>query len=162
MTTLHANCVAVESILIADGLPGRIRMLPDAATTAQLAADQLGCEVGAIANSLIFAVQPDGGGDREPILVMASGAYRVDVEKVSATVGGRLRRADADFVRANTGQPIGGVAPVGHPARIRTVVDRNLARYETLWTGGGIPHAVVPWTYPDLLRLTGGTEIDVA
>ncbi len=93
---------------------------------------------------------------------MASGAYRIDVEKVSATIGARLRRADAAFVRTHTGQPIGGVAPIGHPAPIRTVVDRNLTRYPTLWTGGGIPHAVVPWSYADLLRLTGGTEIDVS
>lgn len=163
MTTLHPTCQAIESILIANGLPGRIQMLPDAATTAQLAADQLGCAVGAIANSLIFAADP-GPDDAEPvpILVMASGAHRVDIDKVSAVIGSTLRRADATFVRTHAGQPIGGVAPVGHPAPIRTVVDRELAQYPTLWTGGGIPHAVVPWTYPDLLRLTGGTEIDVA
>jgi prolyl-tRNA editing enzyme YbaK/EbsC (Cys-tRNA(Pro) deacylase) len=162
VTTLHPNCAAVQEILVAEGLPGRVQLLSDAATTARLAADQLGCDVGAIANSLIFAADPGSGEDGPvPILVMASGAYRIDVEKVSATIGARLRRADAAFVRAHTGQPIGGVAPVGHPAPIRTVVDRNLASYPTLWTGGGIPHAVVPWTYPDLLRLTGGTEIDV-
>lgn len=162
MTTLHPTCQAVEAVVIDHGLPGRIRMLPDAATTAKAAAEQLGCDVGAIANSLIFAADPvaDDGGPF-PILVMASGAHRVDVEKVSATVGARLRRADPAFVRTHTGQPIGGVAPVGHPAPIRTVVDRDLARYPTLWTGGGIPHAVLPWSYSDLLRVTGGTEIDV-
>lgn len=138
------------------GLRGRIIMLPDAAPTAQAAADQVGVEVGAIANSLIF----DAGG--EPLLVMTSGAHRVDVEKVSAVVGAPVGRADAAFVRRHTGQPIGGVAPVGHPSPIRTLVDVDLARYPALWAAGGIPHAVFPLTYDELVHLTGGTPSEVA
>ena len=97
-------------MLVAAGVPGRVRILPEAAPTALAAAEQLGCPVGAIANSLIFATD-----DGEPLLIMTSGAHRVDVAKVGADLGVTLRRASAEFVRTHTGQPIGGVAPVGHP-----------------------------------------------
>ena len=156
MEHLHPSCRAVNAVLETAGVPGRVRILERAAPTAQAAADQLGCEVGAIANSLIFAA--DTG---EPWLIMTSGAHRVDLPKVGADHGVRLERASADFVRTHTGQPIGGVAPVGHPQPIRTLVDRTLAAYPVLWAAGGIPHAVFPVNYSELIRLTSGEEVDV-
>ena len=153
---MHSNCEAVNDILQAAGLAGRVQMLDEAVSTARAAAAYLGCPVGAIANSLIFAT--DG---RAPLLIMTSGAHRVDMIKVGELLGVELRRASADFVREHAGQPIGGVAPVGHPQPIPTIVDRALADYDELWAAGGIPHAVFPLTYRELLLLTGGSELDV-
>ena len=154
---LHPSSQTVNDILAAAGLPGRVRILDRPAPTASAAAEQLGCPIGAIANSLVFATADD-----EPVLIMTSGAHRVDLKRVRVGYGLDLHRASANFVRAHTGQPIGGVAPVGHPAPIRTLVDRDLAAYDLLWAAGGIPHAVFPLTYADLVRLTNGTEADVA
>ena len=153
---MHPNCEAVNDILQAAGLAGRVQMLDEAVSTARAAAAYLGCPVGAIANSLIFAT--DAGA---PLLIMTSGAHRVDMIKVGELLGVELRRASADFVREHAGQPIGGVAPVGHPQPIPTIVDRALADYDELWAAGGIPHAVFPLTYRELLLLTGGSELDV-
>jgi len=154
---MHPKCDAVNDILQAAGLPGRVRMLDEAVATAKAAAQYLGCPVGAIANSLIFAT--DGG---EPLLIMTSGAHRVDMVKVGELLGVELRRATPEFVRQHTGQPIGGVAPVGHPKPVRTIVDRALTEFDELWAAGGIPHAVFPLSYRELLILTSGTEADVA
>jgi len=154
---MHPNCDAVNDILQAAGLPGRVRMLDEAVATARAAAQYLGCPVGAIANSLIFAT--DRG---EPLLIMTSGAHRVDMIKVGELLGVELRRATPEFVRQHTGQPIGGVAPVGHPKPVRTIVDRALAEFDELWAAGGVPHAVFPLSYGELLILTSGTEADVA
>lgn len=154
---MHPKCDAVNDILQAAGLPGRVRMLDEAVATAKAAAQYLGCPVGAIANSLIFAT--DRG---EPLLIMTSGAHRVDMIKVGELLGVELRRATPEFVRQHTGQPIGGVAPVGHPKPVRTIVDRALAEFDELWAAGGVPHAVFPLSYGELLILTNGTEADVA
>jgi prolyl-tRNA editing enzyme YbaK/EbsC (Cys-tRNA(Pro) deacylase) len=138
------------------GVDGEVRALPDSAKTAALAAAQLGCEVGAIANSLIFSA------DGAPLLVMTSGAHRVDTARVAALIGtGSVDRADARSVREWTGQAIGGVAPVGHPQPIRTLVDTWLEKYGRIWAAAGHPHTVFPTSYAELLRLTGGTPADV-
>src|SRR3954452_21670046 len=110
----HPNVTLVVEALRAGGAdPARVermRMLPDAVTTAAAAAAALGVEVGQIANSLIFSA------DGRPLLVMTSGAHRVDTAKAAALVGvAKLTRATPDFVREHTGQPIGGIAPLGHP-----------------------------------------------
>jgi prolyl-tRNA editing enzyme YbaK/EbsC (Cys-tRNA(Pro) deacylase) len=154
---MHPNCDAVNRILQVAGLPGRVHMLDEAVNTARAAAEYLGCPLGAIANSLIFAT--DGG---EPLLIMTSGQHRVDMIKVGEELGVELHRASPEFVREHTGQPIGGVAPVGHPQPIRTIVDQSLAEFGELWAAGGIPHAIFPLTYGELLMITGGTEADVA
>jgi prolyl-tRNA editing enzyme YbaK/EbsC (Cys-tRNA(Pro) deacylase) len=156
MTAPHPSCRAVDAALAAGGVPGRVRILPEAAPTAQAAADQLGCAVGAIANSLIFVADGD-----EPLLIMTSGAHRVDTDRLGAELGTVLRRADASFVRHVTGQPIGGVAPVAHPAPIRTLVDRALRAHDPLWAAGGIPHAVFPISFDDLVAITGGQVVAV-
>lgn len=155
---MHPNCVAIDRILESFGASGRVRILPEPAPTAAIAAEMVGVDVGAIANSLVFRTAED-----EPLLVMTSGAHRVDTAKVASLAGtAKLSRADPDFVLAATGQRIGGVAPVGHPAPIRTLVDIALAAYPQIWAAGGIPHAVFPTTYDELLRLTGGRAAEVA
>jgi prolyl-tRNA editing enzyme YbaK/EbsC (Cys-tRNA(Pro) deacylase) len=155
---VHANCIAVDEILAAAGAPGRVRLLTEAAPTAASAASQVGVEVGAIANSLIFMTA-----EGAPLLVMTSGAHRVDTDKVAALVGTtELSRASAGFVLEATGQRIGGVAPIGHPTPIRTVVDVALKAFPTVWAAGGIPHAIFPTTYDELVALTSGTPAEVA
>jgi prolyl-tRNA editing enzyme YbaK/EbsC (Cys-tRNA(Pro) deacylase) len=125
--------------------------------TAVAAAAALGVQVGQIANSLIFDV------DGDAVLVLTSGAHRVDTGKVARQLGAEsVRRATPDFVRQHTGQVIGGVAPLGHPKQVRTVVDTALADYDQIWAAGGIPQAVFPVTYPELVRITSGTPAEVA
>ena len=137
-------------------MPGEVRVLPEPAPTAAAAAAQLGCEVGAIANSLVFDA------DGAPLLVMTSGAHRVDTSLVAALVGAAtVGRAQARSVRAWTGQVIGGVAPVGHPAPIRTLVDAWLAKHDVVWAAAGHPHAVFPTSFEELLRITGGIPAEV-
>ena len=160
-TATHRNIDLVVAALTARGAdPARIarmRILPDAVTTAVAAAAALGIEPGQIANSLIFDA------DGAPLLVLTSGAHRVDTGKVAALIGvARVRRASPDFVRAATGQAIGGVAPVGHPAPVRTLIDRALADYDEVWAAGGIPHAVFPTSFEELVEVTGGEPADVA
>ena len=155
---MHPNCLAVDRILEQAGVTGRVRVLDEAVPTAAAAAALVGVEVGAIANSLVFVTA-----ENEPLLVMTSGAHRVDTAKVAALVGtARLKRAPADFVYSATGQRIGGVAPVGHPAPIRTIVDVALAHYPQIWAAGGIPHAVFPTTFDELVALTDGIAAEVA
>jgi prolyl-tRNA editing enzyme YbaK/EbsC (Cys-tRNA(Pro) deacylase) len=154
---MHPNVRAVQEALALAEARGEIRMLPDAVHTAAAAAAALGVAVGQIANSLIFDA------DSEPLLVLTSGAHRVDTGKVAGLVGvTAVRRATPEFVRAHTGQAIGGVAPVGHPKPIRTLVDTALAGYDVVWAAGGIPHAVFPTTFDELVRVTTGTPAEVA
>lgn len=152
----HPSVQRVQAALDAAGIAGEIRILSEAAPTAKAAADQVGVAVGAIANSLIFDA------DGEPLLVMTSGAHRVDTAKVAAAIGvAKLDRATPEFVATHTGQKIGGVAPAGHPAPIRTLIDADLAQYPQLWAAGGVPHAVFPLSYDELVSLSSGTEIAV-
>jgi prolyl-tRNA editing enzyme YbaK/EbsC (Cys-tRNA(Pro) deacylase) len=154
----HPNVVAVRAALAAAGgeVP-EVVILGEAVHTAAAAAAALGIEVGQIANSLIFDA------DGEPLLVLTSGAHRVDTAKVAAGLGvAKLRRATPEFVREHTGQPIGGVAPVGHPKPVRTLVDTDLARFDVIWAAGGVPQAVFPITYAELVRVTDGTPAEVA
>ena len=154
---MHPSAENVADALRALGVPGEVRELPEPAPTAATAAAQLGCEVGAIANSLIF----DADGD--PLLILTSGAHRVDTARIAEQHNfASVRRADPDFVRAATGQVIGGVAPVGHPAPIRTLVDVWLDKYDVIWAAGGHQHTVFPTSYAELLRLTGGGPAEVA
>ncbi len=153
---LPARSRLVHEALRAAGIAGEIVVLPDAASTAALAASALGVEVGAIANSLVF------WSDDAPLLVMTSGAHRVDTTALAERLGrGDIRRATPDQVREATGQAIGGVAPTGHPAPLVTIVDEALAAYSEIWAAGGTPHTVFPLTYDELVRLAGGTVMRV-
>jgi len=148
--TLHRNVVRVREALAELGITGEVRQLADSTRTAREAAEALDVPVGAICSSLVFLL------DGEPLLVLTSGAHRVDTDMLGTELGGTITRADADAVRAATGQPIGGVAPVGHPAPLRTVVDVALEEFETVWAAAGHPHAVFPTSFAELVRVTGG------
>jgi prolyl-tRNA editing enzyme YbaK/EbsC (Cys-tRNA(Pro) deacylase) len=138
------------------GGAGRIVVLPDTVHTAALAAAALGCEVGAIANSLLF----DAGG--EPVLILTSGAHRVDTAATAERLDhGPLRRAKPEFVRATTGQVIGGVSPLAHPAPIPTYIDPWLRRHDEIWAAAGHPAAVFSTTYAELVGMTGAVEVEV-
>ncbi|MEV6926970.1 YbaK/EbsC family protein [Dactylosporangium sp. NPDC051485] len=159
----HPNVQAIQDALDAAdarnaaGEPCRVTVLTEPVHTAAAAAAAIGIEVGQIANSLIF------NADGEPLLVLTSGAHRVDTGKVAALLGlGKVKRAEADFVRLHTGQVIGGVSPLGHPKPVRTLVDVELGRFDEVWAAGGIPQAVFPITYAELVRVTSGTPAEVA
>lgn len=151
----HPAVTRVEEALRAQGAMGETRWLPGAVTTAAAAADALGISPGAIANSLVFTL------DGQPLLVMTSGGHRVDTEWLGEQLGGAIGRASKDVVKDATGQVIGGVAPVGHPVRLRTLVDEALAEFPVLWAAAGHARTVFPTTYDELLRITGGTACAV-
>ncbi|PWJ54930.1 Cys-tRNA(Pro) deacylase, prolyl-tRNA editing enzyme YbaK/EbsC [Quadrisphaera granulorum] len=154
---LPARSVAVQEALATAGIDAAVKVLDDSARTAAQAAAALGCEVGAIANSLVLIA------DGAPLLVMTSGAHRLDLGVVAAAIGATdVRMAKPAEVRDVTGQAIGGVAPVGHPAPLRTLVDEALAAHPLLWAAGGTPHTVVPLTFEQLLAVTGGVATRVA
>jgi prolyl-tRNA editing enzyme YbaK/EbsC (Cys-tRNA(Pro) deacylase) len=156
MTDEHRSITSFRTALERMGGSGRVVVLPAAVHTAALAAEALGCETGAIANSLVF------DGDGTPVLILTSGAHRVDTEKVAAELGvGKLARATPEFVREHTGHVIGGVSPIDHPAPVPTYVDRTLRQYAEIWAAAGHPSAVFNTTYDELVTMTAATEIDV-
>lgn len=125
--------------------------------TAADAAAAVGCTVGQIAKSIIFKAASG-----RPVLVVASGDNRVATHKVAATIGEKIGRADAEFVRARTGFAIGGVPPVAHAEQVMTLIDQDLARFDRIWAAAGTPNAVFALTYADLVALTAGTVADIA
>jgi prolyl-tRNA editing enzyme YbaK/EbsC (Cys-tRNA(Pro) deacylase) len=140
----------------AAGGGGRVVILPDTVHTAVLAAEALGCPVGAIANSLLF-----DAGDK-PVLILTSGSHRVDTAATAERIGvPALRRATPEFVREHTGQAIGGVSPLGHPAPVPTWLDVALRQYAEVWAAAGHPAAVFSTSYDELLAMTGATEVEV-
>lgn len=154
--TMHPNGVAVQNALRRAGVNTDIVETLEGSPTAATAAAQLDIEVGQVCNSLVF--NADGG----PLLILASGGHKVDVHRVASALGFEsIHRPDADFVREYTGQPIGGVAPLGHPAPVRTIVDTFLGNWSVVWAAGGHPHYVFPTSFEELLRITGGEPLDV-
>jgi prolyl-tRNA editing enzyme YbaK/EbsC (Cys-tRNA(Pro) deacylase) len=151
----HPSVARVEAALRENGVETQVVWLDGAAKTAPEAAAALGIDVGAIANSLVFLL------DDEPVLVMTSGSHRVDTEWLGQRVGGRFSRADAATVKDATGQVIGGVAPVGHPAPLRTFIDEALADHPEIWAAAGHAHTVFPLRYEQLVAVTGGVETPV-
>lgn len=152
---MHPNSERVRRALTAAGCAADIVELSSPARTAAEAAALLGVSVGQIANSLVFVA------GSEPLLVMTSGANRVDTERVGRLLGLDVWRADPETVRAATGFPIGGVAPVGFPAPVRVLVDEDLLGYDVVWAAAGTPHTVFPTTGAELVRVTGGTAAAV-
>ena len=156
---LHsASVLRVRDALVRAGVDAEIVELPGAARTAQAAADFIGCKLGQIANSLVFRAQASDSA----VLVMSSGANRVDTARLSAVVGEGVGKADAEFVRRHTGFVIGGVAPVGHTGQLRKFVDGALGAYDFIWAAAGHPHTIFRLTYAELLRITGADAVDVA
>ena len=156
MSTEPAAIARFRDAHAALGGTGEIVILPESVHTAALAASALGCEVGAIANSLLF----DTGGS--PVLILTSGSHRVDTQLTSERIGVKqLKRATPEFVREHTGQVIGGVSPIGHPSPIRTYLDIALGEYDIVWAAAGHPAAVYSTTYDELLAMTDAQEIEV-
>lgn len=158
MAELPPSSQRVHEALVARGLETTIVYLERAARTSAEAAAAVGCRVDQIAKSLVFRLAGSG----TPLLVIASGANRVDEGRVAALVGEPLGKADADFVRTHTGFAIGGVAPVAHPAPLTTLIDEHLLKWDQIWAAAGHPHTVFPLVPRDLVRITGGRVVVVA
>lgn len=158
MSTLKPSAQRVQEALAAHGLGLEVREFPASTRTAEDAAAAIGCTVAQIAKSLIFR----GKTSDRPVLVIASGANRVDEKKISALIGEKIGKADAEFVRARTGFAIGGVPPVGHLEAPITVIDRDLLALEEIWAAAGTPNAVFRLTPGDLTALTAGQVAEVA
>jgi prolyl-tRNA editing enzyme YbaK/EbsC (Cys-tRNA(Pro) deacylase) len=155
-STEHPSIVRFREAHTRLGGTGEIVILPDSVHTAALAAEALGCEVGAIANSLLF----DAEGT--PVLILTSGSHRVNTEATAARIGvPALKRASPDFVREHTGQVIGGVSPIAHPAPVPTWLDSQLQQYDVVWAAAGHPAAVYSTTYDELARMTGAPTVEV-
>lgn len=148
----------VQRALAAAGIAAQVRALPHSARTALEAAAALGCGVGQIAKSLVFRRADDG----RALLVIASGANRVDEARVAQHLGAGIAKADAAFVRASTGFAIGGVPPLGHDAPLTTLVDRDLLAYEIVWAAAGTPHAVFALAPRQLVAATGAQVLALA
>jgi prolyl-tRNA editing enzyme YbaK/EbsC (Cys-tRNA(Pro) deacylase) len=148
----------VQAALRALGLGHEVVELGSSARTADDAARAVGCRVDQIAKSLVFRLRDSG----RPLLVVTSGAHRVDEARVAALVGEPLERAGADFVRAETGFAIGGVAPIGHARPVVTLIDEHLLRFEEIWAAAGHPNTVFRLTPDDLVTMTQGRVVQVA
>jgi prolyl-tRNA editing enzyme YbaK/EbsC (Cys-tRNA(Pro) deacylase) len=138
----------VESALRAAGYTGAVRELAQSTRSAAEAAAAVGCELGRIVKSLVFRMASGA-----PLLVLTSGANRVNEAALSERLGAALARADAEFVRAHTGFAIGGVPPLGHPSPIRTVIDADLLEHPTVWAAAGTPNALFEISPSDLARM---------
>lgn len=154
---MHPNTAKVIDAAAAHGLAIDVVEFPEGTRTAQDAARAIGCDQAQIVKSLVFTVEG------RPVVVLVSGANRLDEAKLSAAAGGEaVSQADADTVRAATGYPIGGVPPFGHASTVATFIDRDLSRHDVVWAAAGTPRSVFSIKPPDLVRLTGGTEADIA
>lgn len=157
MTGLPERSILVQQALERAGIAAKIQVLPDSARTAVAAASAIGCDVAAIANSLVFVA------DGSPVLVMTSGGHRADLTKLAEQIGAtEIAMATPAVVRDATGQAIGGVAPVGHPRPLDTYIDEALEAFDEVWTAAGHPHTVMPLTFATLCALTNGRVISVA
>jgi prolyl-tRNA editing enzyme YbaK/EbsC (Cys-tRNA(Pro) deacylase) len=149
--SLPRSARRVQAALHELGLDVDVRELDDSTRTAPEAAAAVGCELGAIVKSLVFRGAESG----EPVLVMVSGDRRADEAGLAEALGEPVQRADAAWVREKTGYAIGGVPPVGHPAPVRTLMDDDLMRFDTVWAAAGTPRTVFPIAPAELARVTG-------
>jgi prolyl-tRNA editing enzyme YbaK/EbsC (Cys-tRNA(Pro) deacylase) len=155
--TLSASAQKVQEALKERGTDLKVIEFIESTRTSAEAAERVGVQVGQIAKSLIF----QGKTSRKPVLVIASGANRVDEKKVAALLGEKISRADPEFARAATGFVIGGIPPLGHAQALVTLIDRDLFQYEVLWAAAGTPNAIFELTPAQLEALTGGTIADL-
>lgn len=154
---LSPSAQKVQEALSQAGVQLQVVELPASTRTSAEAAQAVGCQVGQIAKSLVFKTSET----QVPILVIASGANRVDEARVGARLGEAIGKADADFVRSRTGFVIGGVPPVGHSEGLKTFIDEDLLNYQQIWAAAGTPNAVFPLTPTDLIQITHGEVIKV-
>lgn len=141
-------------------LPITPRRMPDSTHTAAEAAAAVGVEVGAIVKSLVFVADDDDDA-REPVLALVCGDNRADLDALAAVLNARIEKADAKTVKEATGYSIGGVPPLGHPAPVRTVIDRDLLRFDTVWSAAGSAYDVFPASPQQLVAWTGGVLADI-
>ena len=154
---LTASAKKVQQALDARGLRLQVVELPASTRTAVEAAQAVGCEVSQIIKSLVFKTKRS----ERPILVIASGSNRVNEKRIEALIGEPLGKADADFVREQTGFVIGGVPPVGHSQPIETFIDEDLLQLDELWAAAGTPHAVFRLSSEELLQVSDGRVISI-
>lgn len=157
MPTLSPSAQKVQDQIKSLGFDYTVVEHAGSTRTAQEAAERAGCELGQIVKSLIFMGKLTG----KPILVLTSGANRVDEKRISRYAGEAIRRADADFVRTVTGFAIGGVPPVGHPQKMETYLDEDFLQYETIWAAAGTPNAIFELKPSDLQKMTGARVVRV-
>ena len=154
---LKPSAQRVQDALYAGGFANQVIELADSTRTSAEAAAAVGCEIEQIAKSLVFAGKQSGAA----ILVIASGGNRVDEKKVSALLGEKITRADAEFVRVQSGFVIGGVPPIAHARPLRTLIDADLLTYAEIWAAAGHPNAVFRLTPAELVQMTGGAIVDI-
>ena len=152
MTTLSPSAQKIQDTLDSLGYNYTVIEHTESTRTAQEAADRAGCQLGQIVKSLIFRGKTSG----KPILVLTSGANRVDEKRISGYAGEHISRADADFVRAVTGFAIGGVPPIGHVQKMETYLDEDFLQYPTIWAAAGTPNAIFELKTEDLQKMTDG------
>ncbi len=157
MTQLSASAQKIQDLLRELGYDYVVLERAESTRTAQEAADRAGCELGQIVKSLIFRGKESG----KPILVLTSGANRVDEKRIAEYAGETIGKADADFARVVTGFAIGGVPPIGHPEKIETYLDEDFLQYETVWAAAGTPNAIFELKTVDLQKMTGGKTVRV-
>ncbi len=155
--SLKPSAQRVQDVLIERGFTNQIVELAESTRTSVEAAAAVGCEVAQIAKSLIFRGATTG----KAILIIASGSNRVNEKAMVAHVGEKLQRADADFVREQTGFVIGGVPPLAHAHPLETYIDADLWQYANIWAAAGHPNAVFPLTPDELAAMTKGTVVSI-
>jgi len=156
-TNLSPSAQRVQLAIRELGLNCEVIELPGSTRTALEAAEAVGCGLGQIVKSLVFASVLS----HQPVLVLVSGANRVNEQRFSAVVGEPVVKADGDFVRAQTGFAIGGVPPLGHIQPIRTFIDADLMAFDVIWAAAGTPHALFSTTPVDLLAMTHGEVVNI-
>lgn len=154
---LSPSARKVQDALQAQGLQLEVVELPASTRTAVEAAQAIGCLVDQIVKSLVFKAKRS----ESPVLVLASGGNRVNERRIEALIGEPLGKADAEFVRQQTGFAIGGVPPVGHVQELETFIDEDLLNFDTLWAAAGTPFAVFRLAPGDLVKMTGGRVVPV-
>lgn len=154
---LSSSARRVQQAIRERGFQCEVVELPGSTRTAQDAANAVACELAQIVKSLVFTTTIS----HRPILVLASGANRVNESRLGQVVGEPIAKADGDFVRAHTGFAIGGIPPLGHSEPIQTYIDADLMALGQIWAAAGTPHAVFPLTPQDLLAMTGGEVVDI-
>ena len=157
MPILSPSAQKIQDLLISLGYDYTVIEHAESTRTAQEAADRAGCELGQIVKSLIFRGKTSG----KPILVLTSGANRVDEKSISEYAGESIGRADADFVRAITGYAIGGVPPIGHSEKMETYIDEDFLAFQTIWAAAGTPNAIFELQTEDLQKMTDGKIVMV-
>lgn len=154
---LSRSAIRVQEALDTFGLAFEVVELPASTRSAAEAAAAVGCEVGQIAKSLIFRII-----DKDyPLLIIASGSNQVDSAVIEDHLGDAIELANAEFVRAHTGFAIGGVPPVGHSQRLKTLIDEDLLRHNMIWAAAGTPRAVFQLTPTALVEITGGDVLNI-